>query len=465
MHLRRWQRATLLLLFVGYSGYYLCRSNLAVVTPLLCEELAWQNMPRADALDRAATTVSLTALPIGAVSAVAPLALDQTPEYKDARVSVGLVVSLGTLAYAIGKFLFGAIGDRIGGRRNFLTGMSGAVLFTIVFGFSGGIPLFTIAWIGNRFVQASGWPGLVKVAGRWFDYRWHGTALAILSLSFLFGDFAAREFMWILLLVGLSWRTVFFVTGGVLAGILAVCFVFLKESPNAIGEVEAAASPANVYGDRDARGLLAILLPLLERPAFWIVCVLSIVMTLLRETFNTWSSEYFKSGLHFDVATAAMLSVGFPLLGGCSTLAAGYLSDRLGTAGRSLIMFTGLLLTAASLFYLSGMGEAPLAWLAVALVAATGFFLLGPYSYLAGAVALDFGGKQGSATACGIIDGVGYLASYFAGQGIAVYVKRQGWASAWSLLGLMAIGGCVAAAIYWIDQLRRVRAKPRTEHA
>ena len=34
------------------------------------------------------------------------------------------------------------------------------------------------------------------------------------------------------------------------------------------------------------------------------------------------------------------------------------------------------------------------------------FALLGPYSYLGGGLALDFGGRHGSATASGIIDGI-----------------------------------------------------------
>lgn len=31
----QWQRITLILLIVGYAGYYICRSNLSVATPLL----------------------------------------------------------------------------------------------------------------------------------------------------------------------------------------------------------------------------------------------------------------------------------------------------------------------------------------------------------------------------------------------------------------------------------------------
>jgi len=46
------------------------------------------------------------------------------------------------------------------------------------------------------------------------------------------------------------------------------------------------------------------------------------------------------------------------------------------------------------------------------LVAAIGFLVIGPYSFFAGAMSLDFGGRQGSATASGLIDGIGYLGVY-----------------------------------------------------
>lgn len=431
VQVRRWQAATLILLFVGYSGYYLCRSNLSVVTPLLIDEMAAKGA-----------------------------------DPKDALKTIGWIASTGTLAYAVGKFIFGATGDVIGGRRNFLGGMTGAVVFTLVFSAGGSFPLFTAAWIGNRFIQSSGWPGLVKIAGRWFDYRWHGTALGFLSLSFLFGDTAGRWFMGVLLEYKLGWRSLFVVTAAVLAGILVVCLAFLKESPKDIGAPEGSTSPVNVYGDdHESAGFVATLLPLLRSAGFWYVCLLSLSMTILRETFLQWLPQYFTSALHFETHQAAKLSAGFPFFGGCSVLITGYLGDRLGRGGRSIILFTGLLATGISLFVLRGMGEAADARAAVSLVLLSGFFLLGPYSYLAGAIALDFGGKRGSATACGIIDGVGYLGGYYAGRGVAGIVSDHGWSTAWGFLAAVSLAGSIVAAVYWRDQSHRIVPRPQPETA
>ena len=98
----------------------------------------------------------------------------------------------------------------------------------------------------------------------------------------------------------------------------------------------------------------------------------------------------------------------------------GWPSDRLGIGGRSAVMFFGLASTASALLVLTSLragasdSKTPLVWIGV-----IAFCLLGRYSYLAGASALDFGGKQGGAASSGLIDGVGYLGGVLAGDSVA----------------------------------------------
>jgi len=87
-------------------------------------------------------------------------------------------------------------------------------------------------------------------------------------------------------------------------------------------------------------------------------------------------------------------------------------------------------------------------------VAAVAFLILGPYSYLAGAIALDFGGKQGSATASGFIDGVGYLGGVLAGNTVAHVSVAYGWKGAFTSLAVVAWLSSLAAAAYLLHQSR-----------
>jgi sugar phosphate permease len=427
--LLRWQSQTVILLVLGYAGFYLCRSNLSVTLPLIIDELTMGGW-----------------------------------DSNTAKVRLGELASLGVFAYAIGKFLSGWLTDWMGGRRAFLLGTAGAVGCTILFGLSGGLPVFTLAWVLNRLLQSMGWPGAVKLTARWFSYSSYGTAMGIISLSFLFGDAAARQFMGWLIGSGVGWRGVFFAAASVLFVIFIFNMILLKESPRAIGEAEPPANPLNLVDSKDggdvkaAVGLQSLLAAFLRSPAFWLVCLLSLGCTLLRETFNTWTPTYFVEVAGLSRAEAASKSALFPLFGGMSVMLAGFLSDRLGHSGRALILLIGMLLATIGLWL---MGRADFggsyAW-PVLLVAFVAFALIGPYSYLAGALSLDFGGKQGSATASGLIDGVGYLGGILAGGAVARFSVTHGWQGAFMALSGVALLSSVAAAAFLINQRRAVRA-------
>jgi sugar phosphate permease len=182
-----------------------------------------------------------------------------------------------------------------------------------------------------------------------------------------------------------------------------------------------------------------------------------------REGFNTWTPTYFTEVVGLSKADAASKSAFFPLFGGVSVLVAGFISDKLGRNGRALIILIGLLLSSAGLWLLghAQFGGSPA--LPVLLVASVAFTLIGPYSYLAGAISLDFGGKQGSATASGIIDGVGYLGGVLAGGTVARISVSFGWQGAFTALAGVGLLSSIAAALFLIEQRRSVKTKIEME--
>ena len=404
-----WHGATIALLALGYLGFYFCRSNLSVVLPDLIQYLSQRGITASEA-----------------------------------QVRMGFIASAGTMAYAAGKFISGSMADLFGGRRNFLVGMGGSIFFTILFMMGGGFPLFTLAWVGNRLFQSTGWVGLVKVASRWFSYSTYGTVMAVLSLSFLFGDAGCRWVMSRLMAHGVGWRGVFAAAAGSLAALLAANALLLRERPEERGLPAPEANPLNVYADTETHadermGLGAILGPLLRSFPFWLVCLLSLGTTLLRETFNFWTPTYFVQYVGLSSSEAASRSALFPLLGGVSVIVAGVLSDKLGLNGRNIVLVGGMGLCVVCLAMLARTPGHGNQWTPVVLVALVGFLLLGPYSYLAGAMSLDFGGKRGSATAAGIIDGVGYMAGWLSGDTVARITVHYGWRNAFLVLAAAAL--------------------------
>jgi OPA family glycerol-3-phosphate transporter-like MFS transporter len=293
--------------------------------------------------------------------------------------------------------------------------------------------------------------------------------MAVLSLSYLFGDAAARETMALLLHAGMGWRGIFFTGAGLLALLFVANLILLRETPQERGLPAPVTNPLNVYAEEEAKngleesknspGLAAILRPLLRSRFFWMVCLLSLGTTLLRETFNLWTPTYFSEYVGLTNADAASNSALFPLFGGVSVLVAGFLSDRLGLNGRSLVLFGGLASGTVCLFLLARVPGHGNPWIPVVLVTLVGFLLMGPYSYLAGARSMDFGGDKGSATAAGIIDGVGYLAGVLSGDTMARITVLYGWRNAFVALAVTCLLTAIVALVLAIAQRREAQVR------
>ncbi len=417
--LTTWQIITIVMLTLGYAGYYLCRVHLSICTPSMIEE----------------ADLHLTKKIIGGIS------------------------SFGLLFYAGGKFLLGSGADYLGGKRMFLLGMGGAILCTIFFGMSATVPMFTLAWALNRAVQSGGWAAIVKISSRWFSYSVYGTIMGLISLSYLFGDFLSRLFLGYLLNqldhahVQHSWRIIFYISAGLLSLIFVGCAMLLKESPSVVGDPEPVTNPENVYGEdgnkADQKSAASLLLPLFISPTFWVVCVLSFGFTVVRETFNNWIPTYLHEVTKMEKGTAGIWSSIFPLFGGFSVLLAGFLSDRMGSTGRAKIILGGMIVATPALYLLSIAKFGTDATMPLIVFGAIAFLMLGPYSFLAGAIGMDFGGKKGSATASGWIDGVGYIGGMLAGTYIGKLAEAPaGWPGAFRTLAIISVLTTCAAFVY-----------------
>ena len=415
--LRIAQCRTLLLLFLGYASCYFCRSNLSVATPLLVDELGRRGVSHADAI-----------------------------------ISIGSMASLGVFAYAMGKWFLTSLGDYWGGKRNLLIATGGATAFTLLFAAGSTLPVFTFAWVGNRLTQSIGWSALVKVSSKWFNYSRYGTIAAILTCSYLIGDAAARQSMGLLLARGVTWRGLF-LFGACVAGFMFLAnFLLLRESRADEGHPEAVANPRNVFSGAQSApaNFVARVVPLLRSRAFLMVCLLGFGATMVRETFNTWTPVYLRDFLGYGVSEAAGVSAIFPGVGALSVLLAGWLSDRLGRNCRALLLAAGLTATAVALLVLTSLRPATAGTaLPVVMIGVVAFCLLGPYAFLPGAFALDFGGRQASAAASGLVDGTGYLGGVLAGTVMARLSVAFGWPGVFVTLAVVSALAAFGAAYLW----------------
>jgi MFS transporter, OPA family, glycerol-3-phosphate transporter len=424
--LRRWGSITLVMLFVGYAGYYVCRTNLSLVTPQILAEYGESG-------------------------------IDKT--------KMGQVASLGTLLYAIGKTTNGILTEYIGGKFIFIFGMLVSALACVGMGYANQMPglfegnniliWFMIFWSINRYVQSMGWGGLIKITAHWYPSNRMALILGILSMSYIIGDALARFYLGQLVKsFDLSWSHVFFVSAGTLTIIAILCMGLLRQSPKDMGLPEPPPPPKNVYGDHQGKLSLAqLLMPLLKNPIFWLVCFMNFGLTMIRETLNFWTPTFFTEVVKMPPGDAARLSMLPLLIGAVASFCAGWLADRIrGKHGR--IMAPSLTLLIASFIILGTTDMEGKQALAAVLIGAAYFFLLGPYTFCSGVLAIELGGQKGGSTAAGLIDTIGYFGGIVAGVGVGYVAQTYGWKTAFFALSGVAGATLAVTIFFWIGQDR-----------
>lgn len=373
----------------GYIGIYLCRKNLAVAVPMLQDA------------------------------------------FGASKEQVGSIASVGTLAYAVGKFITGPLVDRVGARAGFLCSLAAVALLGAAGAFAPGLAVLTLFYALNRFAGSASWGAMVKLVPSWFPPARTGIAMAVLSLSYVAGGALAYLLARQIIAMGGGWRAVMGMPSIALALIALACIGFVR-----FGPLAAAGAPAS-SSSRPSGGWSAIA-ALLRKRQFLVVCALSFSVTLMRESFNTWSVDFLISvqGGVKSVATAALHSIGFDLAGAVSILGAGWAYDRVAPERRRWFISATLASLTAVLAILPGVAAStPMA--GAVLVGLVGLLVYGPYSLLAGALAVETAGPQLAATSAGIIDGVGYIAGALAGTVLGRVLDVGGYPLGFGLLAIV----------------------------
>lgn len=441
-----WSAFILVLLFAGYAGYYFCRTNLALAKSSLAAEFG----------DQGITEKTITN-----------------------------IASTGLVFYAIGKLITGATCDFVGGRIMFVGGMFGSVACTFLFlaaptlaakvGAGSLFWLFLTAACLNRFIQSTGWGALVKVASNWFSFHTYGRVMGFLCVSYLFGDFAARQVLALFMEDGGGWQQMFAVSGEILFVIAVLCLIGLRSRPSDVGLVDPTVNPSNLFGKAGAEerppNIWELLRPYLFSPSFWLVLLMSVTLTFVRESSNFFNNDYLKVAAQVSDKQAAIYSSYFPLFGALAVLATGFMTDKLYSGRRGLLMAGSLGLLLPVLWGMAYLPSIEGTRWPVVMVCFVGFLSLAPYAFLTGAIALDLGGKRGSATAAGILDAIGYALGGVLGLEIKSRIVPSGATSivAWQpffglMLGLVTITA-LACVAYWFIQERQPRVVFEAEAA
>ena len=388
-------------LVVAYIGIYLCRKNLSVAVPTL--QKAW--------------------------------ALN--------KEQVGLIGSVSTITYAAGKFLFGPVTDRIGGRASLITSMTLVALFGVAGGFAPSLAILTLVYSLNRLFGSASWGAMLKQVPDWFRPAKLPFTCGLLSLSYVFGGAVAVSFAGLVArFTHDSWTAILAFPSVVLALLAAWCWIFLPRQTRAHSPAEAA-TPKD--GFRFSRYF-----ELIGERKFLVVAALSFTLTLLRETFNFWTVDFIRTegGEQVSSSVAAFMSTPFDLCGAVGIVLMGWVFGRLQPPARQRLLVAILVALAALLAALPTLFHFGI-WALASGVGMIGFLVYGPYSLLAGVLSVEVRGKEFAATVSGLVDGVGYIAGFLSGIFFGKLLMMGGYRLGFEVMaGLTLVSALLCCFLY-----------------
>ncbi len=369
--------------WVLYAGYYFCRKNFSVVMPMMARTDSYGNFDLAK------------------------------------------LVFVFSLAYSVGQFIAGALGDRFGGR---FTGTMGGLLSAVCTGamaaMAGDRHALLLLQIGNGLGQGCGWSACLKVLGAWFERKERGTVMAWWGTCYVLGGFLATVFATyaatrMFIAPELGWRRGFLFPSILLAA-AALWFAFrVRNSPTDVG-LPAPADKEEAHEDDGSFWVAA------RTPEVWILSGMYFFLKITRYSLLFWLPLYLVQRMQYSEEWAGYTSSLFELVGFSGTLIAGYVSDRLLNGRRYPVGATMLFMLAAWLLIHPVIGRLGPGAMAFS-ISVLGILIYGPDLLMAGPASVDAVSPRHAARAAGIVNGVGSLGQLISAYAVAVIVSRFGW--------------------------------------
>lgn len=426
--------------FLGllYGGFYLCRYNLGIVGPEMMRDVHLN-----------------------------------TEEF-------GRISTSRDIGYAFGQFVNGLFADGLGGKQSMALGALGTIGLNLLFGFTS---KSSIAWMLTAFIlirlldgyiQAFGSPGMMKVKTAWFEKKERGGFSGIFGLMIQLGHIGANALGKLLIvgftvpLVGLTvaalhWRAMFFVPPVILAVLLVLAWLNVKNHPEEVGytidhepEIDGDASP-------DRPPLRHVFLTIVRTPLAWINAGAYFCTGFVRQAVNFWWVTYLAQawGAGKDSPQYGWLMYLVPGSAIVGSIVSGYVSDLVFGGRRSPV---GVLLysfeTVAILSALAVLGYTSLAGPVTACVflVLIAFTCNASHSVIGAAVVMDIGGRKMSGFTSGLIDCFQYLGSALAGWKLGSLIMQHGWNAYFAaMLPFSALGALLMLGVWLKTRGRDVR--------
>ena len=404
-----WRKRILVTTIITYSTFYLCRVNLSVAMPGIMEEF------------------SLT------------------------KTEIGSVLTALFMAYAIGQFINGQLGDRFGARRVVTIGIIASASLNIAFGFSNGLLMMILIWGLNGYFQSMGWAPTVKTVANWFPTKVRGKFGGLLGTSYQIGN----AYSWALagFVIGvMGWRWGFFVPARIFLISGVHWFIRSRNAPEEVGlptiENESNGIETTEVKKDHHLGFRFTIGTILKSRAIWIAGMSLFFVNIIRYGFIGWAPTFMFEVQKAAISVAAFKALAIPVAGIFGAIIAGYFSDRFFNCRRApMTVIMLIILGVAALFY----PTIPIdQWeLSLVTLIIIGFMTYGPHVSIVSTIPMDFGTRKAAASTTGFIDGMGYIGAAITGVGSGILIDNYGWDSAFYFWVFSAFAAAILMATLW----------------
>jgi OPA family glycerol-3-phosphate transporter-like MFS transporter len=350
------------------------------------------------------------------------------------KAEFGTIATAGFWTYAVAVIVNGPLADRFGGRRAILIAAAGTAFMNLVIGlaFLSGwqtkvLVGLSLLYAVNQYFQSFGALSIVKVNSHWFHVRERGVFGGIFGIMISSGYFLALTVGgWIL--AHFPWYCVFLVPSAAVAGMLAVDWFLIRDTPKDAGLAEINTGDAtSAHADKDKPVDLAYLIThVFQNKVILTLTAAEFCTGFVRQGLMLWFVPFLKE-VHgvtpgtwlFSVATGGVTVGG--IIGG---LLCGWMSDKLFQSRRAPVAFVFYLAQIGALFLLGQTREPAVACFLIGFCCT---WIFGVHGMLSGTASMDFGGTKAAGTVAGLLDGVQYLASGLTGFVLGGMLDKHGW--------------------------------------
>ncbi len=418
------------------------------------------------------TRKSFSALKIG---------ISNDPELLLTKTQMTQIDSAYLIAYAIGQFVLGVFGDRLGPRRVLLVGLLLSIIMGFLMGMSTTFLALAVFFTIQGFVQATGWAPLSKNLSYWFRQSERGTVMGWWSTNYTIGGLIASPLAAFCADYFGYWRYGFFGPALLLTLVWVLFFLLQKNRPEEVGYIsvdtiankkESENLQDNLKEEQSKQNDLSEIedkknkasaesswrdvWEVLKNPIVWLLGFVYFCLKPMRYAILFWGPMYISEKVKTGMTESSLISICFELGGFFGVIGSGYISDKYFKSKRIPISIICMFALSFLVIFFDAFVCTQNKILIIFTLAGIGLLLYAPDSLLSGVAAVDFGQQKGASTAAGFINGCGSVGAILGGSLPGIVSEKFGWN--W-LFWFFAFTLFLAAVI--LIPFRNVVAKPQ----